>query len=147
MRLFLCCLIFLNWGLAHSQITNSELIGKWIIKDVQYSAKIISCGPNSESPSEIKIRLKQNYIGASIEFLNTKELKYRDKNNYLECEKGSKPFIGLYDYNWRVLHQNKIEFFELSSNEDPLRLTINYNSGKIHIYLDFIGILFIMEKK
>ncbi|WP_298546498.1 hypothetical protein [uncultured Aquimarina sp.] len=112
MRLILYGLILLNWGLVHSQITNSELIGKWIINDVQYNAKIISCGPNSETPFEIEARLKRDYIGASIEFLSTRELKYRDKNNCLESEIGSKSFIDLNDYNWRILNQDKIEFFE-----------------------------------
>jgi len=146
MRLFLYCLILLNWGFVNSQTTNSELIGNWVIIDVQYNSKMISCGPNSQSPSEIETRLKQDYIGASIEFLNTKELKYRDKDNLLENAKNSKPFIGLNNYNWRILNQNAIEFFELSSDEDPIILAIHSTDEKIQISLDFIGIVFIMEK-
>ena len=140
---FFCLLFFI--GIGYSQSTESEIIGKWIIKDVTYNAVISNCGPNAESNSEIETRLKENYKGASIEFLETKGLLYRDKNNRLENEKDIIPFIGLYDFAWSVTNENKIEFFEISSNSVPERIIIKYLNGKI--YFDFIGVLFELEKK
>ncbi|WP_117885430.1 hypothetical protein [Aureibaculum luteum] len=141
--IFFCFLCF-N-GITYSQSTDSEIIGKWIIKDVTYNAIISNCGPNAESNSEIETRLKQDYIGASIQFLETKELLYRDKKNRLENEKNSTPFIGLYDYKWTIANENRIELFEISSNTVPKRIIIKYQNGKI--YFDFIGILFELEQK
>ncbi|MBC8755245.1 hypothetical protein H2O64_11210 [Kordia sp. YSTF-M3] len=142
-RLVLFCLLLFT-RIGYSQPTESKIIGKWIITDVTNKAIVSICGPNAESKSETEAKLKQNYIGASIEFLKTKKLLYRDKKNRLEDEKNTIPFIGLYDYTWAITNEKKIEIIEISSNTVLKRILIKYLNGKI--YLDFIGIVFELEK-
>lgn len=139
----LFCLLLIT-RIGYSQPTESKIIGKWIITNVTNNAIITICG-SKESNSEIEVTLNQNYIGASIEFLETKKLRYRDKKNRLESEKNSIPFIRLYDFTWAFTTKNKIEIIEISSNTSPKRIRITCQKGKI--YFDFIGIVFELEKK
>jgi len=144
MRLLLYALLLFCIENLYPQLMETDIIGKWIIKDVINNSQITSCYGNIESRSEEDKDLKKRYIDASIEFLASKELIYRDKKSLSENDKDAEPFIGLYSYRWKVLNKNEIEFIELPNDEGIQRFVLQYKNEKI--YFDFIGILFIIEK-
>ncbi len=128
MKILLYFLTFLDSFFISSQVLDTDIIGKWTIKDVQNQSKITHCGT---SKTEIETQLKLNYIEASIEFLGSHKMVYRDKNNLSADDTNSIFFIKLDSLEWNLRSNNQIEIINLPSNKIEKRIKIQYIGEKI----------------
>ena len=72
-----------------------------------------------QKPISFKFSAIHNAIGEYID-----EYKYRCMDNYMECIKGMKPSIGIYNIYGRIVHKNAkgcSHFYKMLSTHDKKR--------------------------
>ncbi len=122
-----------------AQTDHSNIVGKWQIVDVQNKALLTHCGSPVDH-DEIEANIEKEFCDASIEFLSTQQILYRDKDNKLHGEKDCLHFLGIQEFKW-VLENNKLK---LRHSDEGRRIRADYHEG--HITLNFLGIIFTLEK-
>jgi hypothetical protein len=142
MKMLLYFLILLSSFTMSSQVLSTDIIGKWTIIDVIDRSIVTHCGTTK---NEFETSLKLNYVGASIEFLVSHKMVYRDKNNLFANDENSIFFIELDSLKWKLNSKNEIETIKLPSNKISKRIKIQYLHKRI--FFDFMGIKFILEKQ